>query len=88
MKIKFNNDISIEDVADGKLVIVLKTGEGYFIDDYTFGFFKPALTGFIDIEEFYDIDSNNNEINDFINTLIKYKILIKGGDTYEEKTKL
>lgn len=75
MKLKFNDYISIEDFENGKIVTVLSTKEGYYIDSETWRILEPLQGNFLEIDELDIKNYDYDEFVEFINLLLKYNIL-------------
>ncbi|WP_158318800.1 hypothetical protein [Robertmurraya kyonggiensis] len=77
LKVKLNPDLTINDFEDGKIIIVNKTNEGYYIERFIYDLLLNAKSDFVDVK---DIDKNflysGEELEDFIRDLVFIKILL------------
>lgn len=84
MEVKFNNEeFSLSDFEDGKIIIELKTSEGYYIEPEVFKVLEPFIKDYTNINNISLPDYSKEEIQEFLDSLIQSRILISKLEIYK-----
>ncbi|MGN7402003.1 hypothetical protein ACTHO0_19300 [Cytobacillus praedii] len=76
-KVSMNPELHIKDINNGKLIIVLQSNQGYFLDINAYKIIEKTINCYKDLNDLYNSNYTMEQFSEFINQLISFGILLR-----------